>query len=120
RARAVRPAGRLSGRGQWRAADRAGAGWQGNGVAASRQRRIHGGRVMVVPNERFGIAQTGRWRSRVVGTMLVADDVECLALLRALEAGLRCQPTDKVLLAKRRELQNMRARAYAEDWSGWS
>jgi len=72
------------------------------------------------PNEHFGISQTGRWRSSVSGTLLVKDEGECAALLRAVEAGLRIEPSQPVLLRKRRELMNMRARAHREDWSGWA
>ena len=72
------------------------------------------------PKENFGFEQASRWRSRVIGTLAVEGRDECLALLRAVEAGLRISPGDALLVAKRRQLMNMRYRAHREDWSGWA
>lgn len=55
----------------------------------------------------------------IVGVHMV-NEREAGEMLRALEAGMRAGQRSAQLEDWRRQLLNMRWRAFVEDWSGWA
>lgn len=59
------------------------------------------------------------FRSTVMAMVGISNREECASLLRAVEAGLRADPTDENLRRLRAILLNLPRRARIEDWGGW-